>query len=276
MAINTFFSVNVISNGVLFDDEIFRIVEKNKEKVHFQISIDGCTEATNAKMRKVHNTWERTLHTLRRLKEIGVYCRTVYMITTDNYHEIPDVCELFRNEKMGKIAFSSVSSFGRACNYKECQFDENFSTQLSEVLNKANKEYPDIILKPLDMINKNLPIKNNNCGIGWKHLTIAPTGNVRSCLFLDENGEMGNIFEQDMAEIFNSDKARFYANFSKMSNEECCQSCSYNDFCGNCITKIYAANIQRRKDGEGLCEIVTGTGMDEHFDFNSDFKYKIF
>ena len=82
--------------------------------------------------------------------------------------------------------------------------------------NLTNNQTEPILQRSLDMINKNLPIKNNNCGIGWKHLTIAPTGNVRSCLFLDENGEMGNIFEQDMAEIFNSDKARLYANFSKM------------------------------------------------------------
>ena len=276
LAINAFFSINIISNGVLFNDEIFKIVEKYKEKINFQISIDGCTEATNAKVRRVDNTSGRTLYTIRRLNEIGVYCRTVYMITTDNYHEIPAVCDFFRKEKMGKIVFSTVSSFGRACNFKECQFNENLLAQINDVLYKAYEDYSDIILKPLDRINKNLKTIIDNCGIGWKHISIAPSGIVRSCLFFNECGEMGNVFEQDMSDIFNSNKVHFYAKFSKKPIEVCCESCSYKNYCGSCIARIYAANIQRIKDGGNYCEIVKRNEMDKYFNFNLDFKYKIF
>lgn len=97
-------------------------------------------------------------------------------------------------------------------------------------------------------------------------------------LALGKNGKMGNIFEQDIFDIFNSDKTQFYVNFSKSIEEESCKNCSYNSFCAVCISKIYTANIQRLKDGLELCEIAKRNKMDKYFDFNvnySDFKFNV-
>lgn len=274
LALADFSRVNVLSNGVLFNEDIFDIIEKHKEKVLFQISIDGITEETNLKVRRVKNTWGRTLKTIKRLRDIGVFCRIPFMITTDNFHEIPAMCELFRKEKLRNLAISQVTLYGRACENLECGFDNEKKEEFFEVIKVSQEKYPEIFYNR-PTYGKDLPIVDSNCGAGWKLVTVSPNGNIRSCVMLDENGTIGNIFEQDISSIFKSDKVKFYANFSKTRDEDACKRCQYQDYCQRCISRIYTANIQRLNNGLELCEIAKRNKMDAFLNFNSNFKFVI-
>lgn len=257
LALKCFYRVNILSNGVLFTDEIFDIIKDNIDKVYLQISIDGCTEETNKKVRGVNNTWNKTLHTLIKLESIGAKYRVPFMVTKDNIHEIENVCELFKQKNIKNLIFSPVSSsFGRACDSLECKFEadnENYLYNISQIM---LERYPDIFHRLLNYKNE-LPIARDNCGSGWQHATISPTGTVKFCVIMNDcSASMGNIYEQNISKIFNSEKAYFYANFSKQIDDECCISCEYYGSCGNCIARIYMANIDRLKKGKELCNIV--------------------
>lgn len=57
--------------------------------------------------------------------------------------------------------------------------------------------------------------------------------------------------------------------------ENCCKTCSYKNYCANCLLRVYAANKIRIKDKLGLCEVAIRNNMTELLDFNSNFTLKI-
>ncbi len=88
----------------------------------------------------------------------------------------------------------------------------------------------------------------------------------------DNSGGMGNIYRQSILEIFNSDKVRFYANFTKQIDDESCKECEHNNSCGNCIARIYVANIEYKKKNKDLCEIAKRTKMEKSVNLDSELK----
>jgi len=283
IALCKFEVINILSNGVLFDDEVINIIKEHKHRVAIQISIDGCSEETNFKVRRVKNTFNKTMNTLKRFREGNVFCNTVYMITEENKHEIPDICELFRKEKLTNLLLSKAAPFGRGCDHKDCLVNKDDET--TNMIKKMLEKYPDIFSKKhyqqqqwyedaKDMTKFTI----SNCGTGWKAVSITSNGDVRSCPLLGEVGKMGNIFKQDICEITNSDKSRFYLNFSKKHEEKICHNCEYEYYCAMCITRIYVANLQRIRNGIDLCEIAKRNEMDKYCDFGSNsinFKFTI-
>jgi radical SAM protein with 4Fe4S-binding SPASM domain len=183
------------------------------------------------------------------------------------------ICELFRKENLNNLQFSSVVAFGRACDVKECMISQEENIQIFNIVSMLMKEYPDVISKK--SYQKNNIFEIDNCGIGWNHISISYDGNVKSCLMLGEIGYIGNVFNQEISAIFNSNKCHFYMNFAKKREEASCNMCSYKNYCASCLSKIYAANIQRLKDGLELCDIAKRNKMDEYLDFNSNLKFSI-
>ena len=281
IALNKFETITVLSNGVLFNDEVIKIIQKYQNKISIQISIDGCSEETNFKVRRVSNTFEKTLNTLKRLRDIGANYTTVYMITEENKHEIRSIFNLFRQERFTNLTLSKATPFGRGCDSMECLVKKD-DYEVNNTIIEVIKEYPDIISNKLSNQQDYYERGNDaskfaiyNCGVGWKLISIASNGDVRSCSLLGNIGKIGNIFNQNIYEILNSEKGLFYMNFSKMRKEKICCDCAYKNDCAMCIVRIYGANRQRLKDGVGLCEIAKKNKMDKYLDFQSDFKFSI-
>jgi MoaA/NifB/PqqE/SkfB family radical SAM enzyme len=123
LSLNKFKVINILTNGVLLNNHIIDIIAKHKKRVSVQISIDGCSEETNYKIRRVKNTFEKSLQAIRQLRDKGIFYKIAYMTTTDNIHEILPICELFRKEKIKNLLISKATGFGRACNQKKmCGF----------------------------------------------------------------------------------------------------------------------------------------------------------
>jgi radical SAM protein with 4Fe4S-binding SPASM domain len=137
------------------------------------------------------------------------------------------------------------------------------------------KDYPDVFNEIYYQDIFNLTVSECNCGAGWKAFSITAEGDIRSCSILGKNGYIGNILKQSIHEILEQPVCKFYSNFSKQWNEKACLDCTYKDYCARCLTRIYATNIQRVKDGLNLCEIAKRNKMNEYLDFNSNFTYLI-
>ena len=263
LALSNFEKVNILSNGVLFNEEIFAIIKNNIDKISVQISIDGCSEETNCKIRQTKNSWKKSLNTLLKLQEYGIPYRVGYMITPENIHEIEDVCKLFEKENLKNIVFSLISTdFGRGENYKKFNFDV---ASISSLIEEMKTKYNKIFFKSSRVYD--LSNRTDNCGIGWQHATISPYEIVKSCMLLDDKSKLGSLKKQSISDIFKSDKVLFYANFSKKFDEELCDGCPYNVSCGNCIARIYKSNIQRIKEGLGWCPYAKKINMNKIFDY---------
>lgn len=273
LSLQKFKKVNLLSNGVLFDDEIFEIIENNKQKMYFQISIDGATESSNRSIRGIRNTWKKTLTTLKRLQNLDCHYRVPFMVTKQNTHEMELICNLFAKENLHNLIFSQVTQLGRACDSRNCGFSELESSYIYDNSKDLYIKYPDLFYKlPNDVDGIRI---NNGCGAGWQQMAISSSGSVDACLLFDGHGNIGNINEEDFLDICNSEKVRFYTHFTIDPNNNKCSVCKYHNYCGTCLVRIYAANVKRIRESEGLCEIVLQNGMSDLFNFDSDFKFNI-
>ena len=268
LALSKFRMINVLTNGILIKKELIEIVSQYKNRIAFQVSIDGCSEETNRIIRGVKNTYNKTLNAIKQLRDIGALYKVIYMSTEENMHEIPMICELFRKEGIKNLTISKATGFGRACDYKECIIKKD-NDYFAEIMNKIKKKYVDILSK--EHYNNSIAQLSieKNCGVGWKLLSIAANGDFRSCTLLGDVGCMGNFYKQNISDILNSNKRDFYVNFFKKYDEEACNICIYKQYCTKCISRVYTANLQRLKDGLGLCEIAIRNKMDEYLDFQS-------
>lgn len=267
--------INILSNGTLFNNKIFDLARENRDQVFFQISIDGSTEKTNSLIRMVKNSFERTLNTLRNFRDLDIRYRVAYMVTPMNIGEMEGVCELFEREKLKNLLFSQITSLGRACNFSNsCCFTEKNTTEMYSIAENLQEKYPNVFYKFTSSQN-DLPKITNNCGAGWQQIAISSTGKIRSCLMLDKSGEFGDYNRDSLFDIFNSKKVELYSNFTKNGMENCCKTCSYKNYCANCLLRVYAANKIRIKDKLGLCEVAIRNNMTELLDFNSNFTFKI-
>ncbi len=157
-------------------------------------------------------------------------------------------------------------------------FSSPDSSEILELVAEVNREYKDIIFNFSTILEKQessfpgsseeLLRKATNCGAGHESIAIRANGNVTGCPIM-ENGVayLGNVFEDDIANLFNSHKNKIFREFYKDQNDPACMHCEYNGYCQNCLVHIYQANLERLAKGEELCGVVLRNKMDKIFNF---------
>jgi radical SAM protein with 4Fe4S-binding SPASM domain len=286
ISFENFSSVAILSNGVLFDDELFSTIIQHKDQIALQISIDGCTAEVNSLVRGVRNTWNKSLKTIQKLIENNIKIRVGYIITKENMHELKNTLELMKKIGVKHFVFTPVNGLGRGINLKysnNCSLinmhskSDDFSEML-KIVKEANELYRDILVisqvkntKP-DLLNHT----NFNCGIGHQTISIYPDGDIYGCQLVGKYGpRLGNIFTEEMPSIFNNSVTTFFREFKQSTDETACKECEYFGYCQACLTRIYIANNDRRSKGNDLCPVVLKSGMDKIFDFNNGFEWSL-
>ncbi len=81
------------------------------------------------------------------------------------------------------------------------------------------------------------------CGAAFNFLALLPDGEVHACRKFPSR--LGNIFEQSLEEIYDSEDAECY----RIGPEEC-YSCTIRPVCGGCLASAFSLgkNIFREKD----------------------------
>jgi MoaA/NifB/PqqE/SkfB family radical SAM enzyme len=197
LSLSKFKVVNILTNGVLLNNHMIEIITKHKNRISVQISIDGYSEEINYKVRGVKNTFKKSLEAIRQLRNNGIFYKIAYMMTVDNIHEIPQICELFRKEKIKNLLISKAIGFGRACDQKDCIVPKE-NEDFKKIINAVINEYPDVINEIYYQDIFNRTISESNCGAGWKMFSMNAEGDIVSCSILGKNGYIGNVFKQSI------------------------------------------------------------------------------
>lgn len=284
-ALSTFERVNILSNGVLFNNEIFEIIKSNKNKIGIQISIDGSNEETNAIIRGCKNTFYRTINTIKTLVNIEALFRVSLAVTNENKNDLFATCELMKELGVKMFSYSLTDGIGRGSKqfYPDGHAlnnqDSIYFNEMKELLKEIDKKYKDMIYGPSKFKEEasDIFLNCNNCGAGWQSSSILPNGDVIPCSLLSsEVVNLGNIFKEDFVKIYNGkNRNTFFREFFKEKEEPECQKCEYYNYCGNCLSKIYTANRDRLRKGKQLCSKVQETGMDKVYDFFTKFDFNI-
>ncbi len=206
--IHTMFS----TNGQLLAQSIDLIRDARPD--HIIVSLDGLTDETYTKYRvggKVQNVFDG----LEKLSQLPTkerpYIELQFLVFSHNEHEIPELQKLKKKYRIDKITLKSAQI------YDESQID----------FLPENQEY-----SRYNISNGKVKLKKkaeNHCKRLIFGTVVCFDGRVVPCCFdKDAEHEFGNISNQSLAEIRNSEKFRNFVKqvFTQRNGIEICNNCT--------------------------------------------------
>lgn len=254
-ACSNFFRIVILSNGYSISEEIFQILEKNKEKIAIQISIDGMKE-NHDYIRGVSGAFEKTIGNVKRLISNEIAVSIGFTLNDINEQDLKSVVEYSKELGCSSINIGAVSKIGRAV-YNNISSDNSinrFEVLLNEMRTlyedeefKVGRSEEDLQEEKKEPVNK-FP---NTCGAGYRILHVFADGKLGICpssraVFSRIN--LGNLKETRLAEILDVFHMKFLLSIPNPS-KEVCGECTYYDECGRCIVKM----LQKSKEE---CKVV--------------------
>ena len=112
--------VGLLTNGTLVKDEMIDHLEKYKDKLIWNISLDSCNEEFHDNFRGMKGAFRKTSNLIKKLSERGFTVRTAVSISEGNIKDFEDTVEYIRNElKSTFLGYSYVMPLGRERYYWE-------------------------------------------------------------------------------------------------------------------------------------------------------------
>ena len=216
-----------------FATKHFEMVELITNSTNLEIIKDLLETLNNDQKLKLNlslslNMWYRKYDDLKRyieyktIKEISKI-HPVRVIATDYFYNTKKFKNLIKKLKeigVKQVDCSYVAPIGRA------------KKKISE--NTYLKVYP------IKEDGKEFTYNMLNCGLGLRHTTVDPDGNLRPCALFPVSSNFGNIFYDDLDDIVKI-LTRLY--LIKYPSRDICGSCAYVPYCNGCIYRgIYNSN----------------------------------
>jgi selenobiotic family peptide radical SAM maturase len=217
----------------------------------YQVSLEGLTEHNDYIRGKGH--FERIMTFLDILKELEVYSMVMLTLTKDNMAQVIPLAEHLR-DKVDSFTFNRLAMVGEGANLHSAS-PADFQEFLPDYL-AAARENPAMRLK--DNLFNILRFQSGEklyrgcagfgCGAAFNFLTLLPEGEVHACRKFPS--PVGNILEQGLAEIYESQPAERYRQGIKA-----CQGCAIRPACGGCQAVAFGLGLDSNKDPDPYCFI---------------------
>ncbi len=217
--------------------------------VFFQVSLEGLREHNDDIRGPGH--FDRTLSFLEILKDLKIYSMVMLTLTSENMEEILPLSKVLRG-KVDYFTFNRLSMVGEGADLK-LPAVEDYEVFLKEYI-AACRENPVMGLKD-NLINilhhrEDVPLTGGctgfGCGAAFNFITLLPDGEVHACRKFPSY--IGNIFEQDFSELYESEPARQYR-----SGSRACQTCTIRPVCGGCLASTYSHGLDVFEDRDPMC-----------------------
>ena len=207
----------------------------------FQISIDGSTSALHDHYRG-EGSYERAIKAIELLEKKNAKYRIAMTVTRDNSNDVADMSNRWGNH----LIFQPLFPLGRA---------EKSSSALSGI------EYYDVLsscanINPFSGFKKIVSSSQgryrcDKCAIGEAELSVSATGDVYPCQLLhNDDSLIGNIHNQSIVEIYNSNEAKYFRNHT-VEQIDGCKTCDFRYLCGGaCQARHYSETGSINKAGE--------------------------
>ncbi len=221
---------SVFSNGTLMDENFFRYISEKNYGLIFYISLDGRQETHDA-FRKSHGAYQKTVETIKRLRQMGCDVRINTSIGKHNIGEMRQFIEFIKNEFGVLHRIVTVEPIGRA--NAEMIIS---ATEFANLLQESHNTF-----EFLDSHDSITDWSTPACGIGSSMLFIDAYGNVSFCptLTQKENPEFlaGNIARSSLKDVWENSPV-----FKRFRNIQCkdVAQCHFKKLCkGGCRSRAY-------------------------------------
>ena len=222
-----------------------------EKPVFYQVSLEGLEEH-NDRIRGF-GYFRRVMEFLGLLKELDIYSMVMLTLTKDNMDQVLPLAERLRGHT-NTFNFNRLSMVGEGAQLQLPSHEAY--TEFLESYIEASEHNPILGLKD-NLINilyhrQQKPLFGGctgyGCGAAFNFVTLLPDGEVHACRKFPSL--IGNIFEQSLAEIYDSEPARRYR-----AGSEACRSCAIRPVCGGCLASTYSHNLDVFKDRDPFCFI---------------------
>ena len=215
----------------------------------YQVSLEGLPE---------HNDWirgpghfERTLEFLDLLRELSVPSQVMLTLTRDNMDQVLPLAQQLKG-LTGCMTFNRLSQTGEGSQLA-LPDPESYAAFLRDYVRETETN-PVLGLKD-NLLNLVLEETSSRvfggctgfgCGAAFNFVSLLPDGEVHACRKFPSL--IGNVSEQRLADIYDSEKARMYR-----AGPAGCRTCSIRPVCGGCQAVISSSGLDVRTDRDPFC-----------------------
>jgi len=215
----------------------------------FQVSLEGLLEHNDDIRGPGH--FGRVLAFLELLRNLKVSSMVMLTLTSENLDQVLPLAEILRG-KTDVFHFNRLSMVGEGANLR-LPDTRRFRSFLRSYVDAAETN-PVMGIKD-NLINilrrdQGLPpfggCTGYGCGAAFNFVTLLADGEVHACRKFPS--PIGNIVQQSIAEIFESEQARRYR-----SGSAACRSCTLRPVCGGCLASAHSHGLNIFEDKDPFC-----------------------
>ena len=229
-------------------EQIERLLEIQRPS-HFQVSLEGLPEHNDAIRGQGH--FESIMAFLEILRDIEIPSVVMLTLTKDNIDQVLPLAERLRG-RTDVFSFNRLSRVGEGMQL-ELPSPENYKEFLRAYMQESETN-PALSLKDnlfgILLHQRDLPLSGGctgyGCGAAFNFLALLPDGEVHACRKFPSL--IGNIYEQSIGEIYDSEIARRYRN-----GTNACQSCAIRPVCGGCLAIAHSYGLNIFEDRDPFC-----------------------
>ncbi|MCK4548373.1 MAG: radical SAM protein [Candidatus Eisenbacteria sp.] len=222
------FSLRLMTNGSLIPPEMIPRMRKYRVG-EVDVSLYGDTAEVHESVTRVAGSFEKTVASIRRMREAGIRIKIGLIILKQNIHRFRQMVDLA--ESLG-TTWNLDGSILRRFDGSEAPLAFQVPvSELADVVEYRERRMPD--LKHMkEAWNREKWLEGVPCGAGRAMCTISPYGDVFPCSVMPMLA--GNIREQSFAEIWDHSEVLKRVRAIRRRDLETCATCELAPFCVLC------------------------------------------
>ena len=236
-------SVAIITNGNKATASEYKQIFDLGVKL-FELPLHSPTEKEHDYMTDTTGSWQKSLNSIKSLKEIGAQVVVVIVITKANYHLIKETLLFIKNLGISRIMLNRFNIGGQGIaekahlwlSYKEMNQAYHIASETGrehDLILSSNVCTPVCVLNPTDF--PGIGFSNCSPDVKKRPLTLDIYGNLRFCNHSPT--VLGNIFKDKLDDMLNSEQAQLWS----MVTPDFCTEC---DLYSRCLGGCRAASEQ--------------------------------
>lgn len=231
------------TNGVLVTDAVAqKMVECGVKGVG--ISIDSLDPKTHNSFRGGPNAWERSVRALEICRAHGLEVLVQTTVTSTNYDEIPELLTFARAKGAWSFNLYFLIRTGRGQEMNDLPAEETES-MLSYLVEAQETYRPMLVRAKCAPHFKRIAyeaglggLESGGCMAGTRYCRITPKGDVTPCPYMTVVA--GNVRERSFGEIWETSPILRQLRAPDQLKGRCGR-CEFNELCGGCRCRAYAA-----------------------------------
>jgi selenobiotic family peptide radical SAM maturase len=226
----------------------------------FQVSLEGLAEHNDIIRGRGH--FESAIHFLKVLRELDIFSMVMLTVTKENMKQVLPLAEMLR-DLADSFNFNRLSMVGEGAHLQLPSRDA-YAAFLESYIEAAQSN-PIMGLKD-NLINilhhqKGIELFGGctgyGCGAAFNFIVALSDGEAHACRKFPSL--IGNVFEQSIAEIYDSEIARQYR-----SGCTACRTCPIRPVCGGCLASAYSHGLNIFEQTDPYCFMTKSVSLGSH------------